>query len=71
MVPALYMSVHPIGSTGVMNFKFGYSCSRRGNFVTETSSKQGCIAGEERIGVGESGAAEGVSGILTRIRTIK
>jgi hypothetical protein len=39
--------------------------------VIEINSKPGCIAGEERIGVGESAAAGGVSEILARIRTIR
>ena len=65
LAPVWYEPVHPIGSTGIMNFKFGYSKSLRGSLVTETNSRVGCvIGGEEREGVGGGGE---VSGILARI----
>jgi hypothetical protein len=51
-----------------MNFKFGYSWSPRGSFVTDTNSKRACfIGGEEEVGAGEGGGVKEVSGILTRI----
>lgn len=63
-----YKSVHPIGSTGIMNFKFGYSWSPRGSFVTDASSKlASVIGGEDRIEVGEGGETWEISGILTAI----
>lgn len=52
----------------MMDFKFGYSESSRGSFVTDVNSRLACvIGGEERIVVGEGGGVEGVAGILARI----
>ena len=61
-----YKSVHPIGSTGIMNFKFGWSWSLKGSFVTDVNSKLTGVIGREGK-VGGRGEVWEVSGMLTWI----